>query len=574
MDDFKQARAGDIDVTALISILRASRRSERSSLYEEYDILISFVGPVLLPPYLPRIRAEGLRSSREDILRRVEALSEMYSDLYSDHELTQTEAEELSEVLKSLGARVLSYLSELRRVVHSLAAFQVKNVIFYTDAYEIPWSLSCYGSGTNFKFLSSEYPCGTLLVDDDEDALSRLKDHNVRHRQLLGPESRTKRVCIVCGDLGGSEEHAGLAFDYARRLTEFFRSDQACDFEVDYFGPKDWRAHAGSPKELIGWLNVVFENAEIVHYIGHVKKGSLFFDEGTQIDPERLKQSLDYLEGRPLVVLQACESASFAGSEEGGSHLCKIFLERGASGCLAPVLPINIPTQLDRFGDTLIALFYKNIINKEPYGRALANAQNEYEKKWGGDSQGFFFQLFGDPRAVWSPPPGAPTHLAMARAIAAQQVKGASELVMRVSCEGLGVADTEIASELIEIFHSMPEVRTCRQIPVNRELGLVETAAGMGPYVVFALTGLWTLGGEDFVKSFLSEIGRILAGKLPRKQRGQEGGAGEAEKDSTTAEGVVVGTAGGHGPTGTIKIVTKLGTVSISIGEGGVLQVV
>jgi hypothetical protein len=443
---------------------------------------------------------------------------------------------------------VLNHLSELKKVVLILGELSVKNVILLTDDYEIPWSLACFRSGADFRFLSSEYPCGTLLVDDTDFALSRLRNHhNLNRSQLLDVSGRKKGVCIVCGDLGGGERHSSLAFDYAQSLAEFFRADRTCDFEVECLGPNDWRQHARGTRELIGWLNEAFQHAKIIHYVGHVKDGFLWFDDRTKISAQALTVSLTPLDSRPLVVLQACESASFAADEDAGSHLCKVFLEKGASGCLAPVLPISIPTRLERFSETLIALFYRNIIENIPYGRSLANAQNEHQKRWDGDPQGFFFQLFGDPRAVWRPSAGAPSHLAlMVRAIEAGRIPENSEMQMRVYCEGIDLPEAQIAAELASVLNNSPQIASYQQLPGTRALGLAETIVEAGPHMIFALNALWDIGGKEALKTFLTGVAGGFATKLleiiPRgkgpKKDGQVGKTTERPKKPKGASGV------------------------------------
>jgi hypothetical protein len=555
------------DRTALISILRESRRAGPDLDADDYSILISFVGSVLLPPYLPRIHAQGHGFDRKGILDKIQELGRLYSASYADHEISQDEALALSLQLKGLGYRVFHHLSEFKKVVLSLADFRVKNVIILTDDYEIPWSLSCFGSGTEFRFLSSEFPCGTLLVDDADEALSRLRKHNASHRQVADVPSRTKRVRIVCGDLGGGERDSGLAFQYAERLATFFSDTPTCDFDVKCFGPREWRGLSGRPKELVVWLSSELEKADIVHYIGHVKDGFLWFDDRTMISSKLLSDSLDPLDGRPLVVLQACEAANVSAGKDAGSHLCKVFLEKGASGCIAPVLPISIPTRLERFDETLIALFYRNIIENIPYGRSLANAQSEHQKKWAGDPQGFFFQLFGDPRAVWRPSIGLPSHLALIARAVAESAPVSSRLIMRVSCEGAGLSETTLATELLAVLRTTPQIESYQEVARARQLGVSEIVREMAPYMVIMLSTLSEAGGKDAIKVFVTEIAKLLAQRLLHagSERQERGGGrdGKGKRSSRVAR-----STRHMAPLGTIKIDVGKLTVIIRLIDG------
>jgi hypothetical protein len=574
MSESMRATAESADRTALISILRDTRHveTEGTAAILPYTIMISFVGPVLLPPYLPRIQDTMLGSYRQDILDLIRNLAERFWKAHGDHVITPEGARALTERLKDLGSRICHSMHELRKVLVSLAELRVRNVIFLTDDYEIPWALLCVPMGFDHKFLVSEYPCGTLLIDDSDLSLSRLKQHNVGHRRHL--PSRPTRVCIVCGDLGGRACQANGAFAYAGCLANFFQGDRTCAFEVKCFGPDDWRPHAHSTRELMGWLNDQVEEAEIVHYIGHVKDGVLWFDERTQIHPEQLADYLIPLDYRPLVVLQACEGAHFTVSNEGGSHLCKVFLEKGASGCVAPVLPVSIPHCLERFDETLMALFYRNIIENDPYGRALAKAQREHQRLWDGDPQGFFFQLFGDPRVVWQPPLGVPKHLqSLIHVMEKGRVPGRPEMLMRVSFQGPELSEAQLGDYVSSVLRTSPVVGSFRQVEAAYQLGFSEVAREAEPYIVVLLTALAGAGGEDAVKAFLTTIGKRLAemvmARLPGAKPALEPAVKKSPKKRTGAR-----LPGGPLSPGSGKIRIELDKMKVEVGmKDGELEV-
>lgn len=461
--------------TAVLSILREPETVNRIDRkgHTQYTILLSFVGSVLLPPYLPRMNDSATAAARREIEKRLSYLVETYKTSYFDHELNKDEADKIIDDMEEVGDLIFKYLRGFKRAMEIIIDknIDVKNLIIHTDEPSIPWSLAFCGpeiwkpEEPLSDFICNRFSCGTILVDMREEAFRWLRDYTMPGAQPDEERLRDRNICLIAASLedDSSESGSDLGEAYVARLNEFFTHSPLSHMSVKLITPKDWEYTKGKPGRMIDFLNEELQKAQIIHFTGHVENGKMRFDKNTYISPNDLK-GLKPLSSKPLVVLHGCSSGRLFDVNKDEAQLSQVFLDRGASGCLATILPVNIPRRIGKGAETLVELFYQNVLQLKPYGHALRDARNEFKRRSPSenDPQALFYQLFGDPRAkLVADKLTTPDliEIALESDELAMMVPSREEK-LTITLEGVSLED----KELKELLAEMKEVKDIREI--------------------------------------------------------------------------------------------------------------
>lgn len=532
----------DSGVTAVLSILKdpyssypdaqfprdSPRVRSRSERYH-YSILLWFMGQrVLMPPYLPRIGAFVQAAERADIVDRLERLSNHYQKFYSDHVLSRRESHHILDEVHIVARSIAKYPNQLDGCLRYLGEcdLNVTNLIIHTDEHSIPWHLAYSEYRPDWEFLCERYPCGTILVDDC-DSVQRFLNQSKRSQQPDVTQKSKKEICLVAGELGQkTADGRDLGVAYVDRLKGFL---ERFGMPVKCIYPEDWK-HCDS-RQAVRKLDELFQHAQIVHFTCHVVRD----DSGpVGSSPERLKLTddlrigpadLNYLSelpSKPLVVLHGCSSAGPAGAGSEGAQLCKAFLFKKAGGCLATVLPVNIPTDISDGAETLLEYFYETVIGLEPYGIALHGARRKFRQRSHAgedDPQALFYQLFGDPRETLFAPRIVKTY--------ADHIMDAESeepipqpLTVRISTEGLDGAElNKNKAQLVTALEKMEGVLKATFQPPAMALGFDSSTPSLVlELLVVSMSVLRQKQIGELVKKTLNlnKSPQIAPSKLPR----------------------------------------------------------
>jgi hypothetical protein len=359
--------------------------------------------------------ASGLKIIKEEIANDLKDLIRTYEKSFkTDHNISDSEANAILNKLKITGSKVTNYLttnglSIFAQALKILDELQVKNIIIHTDEYAIPWTWAYYHQPSlmDFGFLCKSYPCGMILLDEKDETFSRLKEYQDYASQAKGRLAHRQDVCLIAGTLGMKmpDSERDLSGDYVQKLVNLLGSPRALQMRVRHFGPEQWKKDSGQVTIIIGALNALFANAQVIHFAGHVVEGGkIRFDENTVISTEDLKRYARF-DSSPLVVIHGFSCERLLDIREEEAKLSQAFLDLGASGCLIGLIPGNLNLSIMETSG-MIELFYKHVMNLKPYGQALREACREYQTNAAtqNDPQWLFFRLFGDPRAKLKAP--------------------------------------------------------------------------------------------------------------------------------------------------------------------------
>ena len=397
-------------LTAVISILKNEQRGSRK--VDSYSIAISFLGPTLLPPFLPRISCEGSSDTRKEIASMLAHVAKCYgSHMLLDEQTDGTEGgEELLESMRRVGSLIGGYLVELRMVLRKLPELGVRHVIFHTDEYEIPWPLALIQvpGFPELRFCCELFTCGTVLLDREEMAFERLTHYMTSSRQPSVSLRSKGDICLFGASFGVTDPDSGadLGDLYLEHLQSYLaREGGKLGLDVRSYGASDWRELSHTHHSPVFFLREKVKRAQVIHITAHVdEKAVLHFSEDIRVSPRELEVDLAELVSRPLVVLHGCSTGHVHAIRQNVAQLSRIFLEKGASGCVACLLPVSISLAVSAgvprpWG--FVELMYKNIFDIKPYGQALLDARTEFKRAVGSerDPQWLFFHLYGDPRA-------------------------------------------------------------------------------------------------------------------------------------------------------------------------------
>ena len=399
----------DLDVTAVISILKDEQNNQKDS--DSYIIQVLFVGSTLLPPFLPQIRRNAKKTDKEYIARKLGQAAGQYEKYMHAEKVGESGSEmKMFDELKKVGSTVVNLMKVVRKILRKLTDLRVRHVIFHTDEYEFPWPLAYYPllGAKGWRFCCEFFSCGTVFVDKKSDAFDRFTNYLTSGVQPSANLKQKGNICLFGGSLGVIEQttNSDIGELYIKRLETFLRSEgEKLGLGISCYSAQDWVEYGGRHKALILFLNEKVKRAQIIHITAHVDhKAVMHFSEDTFVTPDDLIEELDELTSRPLVVLHGCSTGQVHEIKQEVAQLSQIFLEKGASGCLACLLPVCIPVsklaEKER-PSTFIELFYRNVLDVKPYGEALLEAREEFKSttEGGRDPQWLFFQLYGDPRA-------------------------------------------------------------------------------------------------------------------------------------------------------------------------------
>jgi hypothetical protein len=412
------------ETTAIISILTENHQDLKLRFSQKkimYSIHLSFVGATILPPFLPCIKDTAMKRDRDSILNTLEEISDKYIDSYSDMKLTLEEGQEIKNTVVAMGKEIAHYLPHFTQILENVTKMNVSNIIIHTDDFAIPWTWAYYYLSLDLMqylpdppdtedepmdFLCNRYPCGTLIVDTQEDSFHRLKkfrDNVLGRATDKGLLKESEKVSLFQGKLPKSrictEQLKGEYMDYLKGiLRKRFKKNNIHLIDSD-----DWCFFSGKTDQFAHYLAGNIIDSKIVHYLGHVESGALEFDENTSVHPQDIASSLTAFSKYPLVVLHGCSSGKIVDLENKDRQLPTVFLEKGASGCVVALLPVGIPICQESGVKTMIDIFYRKVVSEmKPYGQALYEARHEFQnqKKTKHDPQWLFFHLYGDPRAM------------------------------------------------------------------------------------------------------------------------------------------------------------------------------
>src|SRR5262249_9740917 len=104
------------EIATFLSILREPRDDNLPASSDSFSILPYFVGHLLYPPHLPRFTERVSRTSKKELLSKLDELTKLYESSYSDRSLTYEEAADVSDKLESVGNLVAKYIQGFKRV--------------------------------------------------------------------------------------------------------------------------------------------------------------------------------------------------------------------------------------------------------------------------------------------------------------------------------------------------------------------------------------------------------------------------------------------------------------------------
>jgi hypothetical protein len=393
-----------IEKSAIMSIMKDEPFIDKNKVH--YTVQLTFLGSIILPPYLPRKDVKQNRKVRQAIIEALRELEITYTDAMTDLELAPGECKAIHEQIVSIGWDIRSLFGEdfFEDVSELLHSMDIRHVIFHSDDFVIPWPWIYYTYGADADFLINRFSCGMLKVDTDKSAMNRLAEYDVIFPSRL---KKTKmHVRFFGGELvRGRKGTVALSRDYVHHFKKIFDArDEIGDAQIKYYTADDWRHHVGKPDQFVSeFLGPKVSDAKVIHFSGFIRDGNLIFGEGLSISPELLARRLpSSLEHNPLVVLHGCSASLFKLEQEERKQLSTLFLERGASGCLIALLPAEAPILLDDSPHSMMDRFYQEVIkNNTPYGHALLSARHDFQnhEETAGNPQWLFFHYYGDPRA-------------------------------------------------------------------------------------------------------------------------------------------------------------------------------
>ena len=403
-NDVKKKKPGNS--TAIISILTRDHIQHEAFKKSpvQYNISLSFGGNTLLPPFLPRMRSEGMLEVRRSIISEMEKLRELTPNLNNPEGPGESGAIILRKI-EEIGRRVANFLPEFKEVLKALPDLEVSNVIIYTNDFAIPWLWSFYQENPRQSkqedFLMNRYPCGLLIVDADESgAMNRINRFRSSYEEqrktdaLLLKELDVSFFVGSLGEVNSIYQKNALFLDYNQIFRKRFEED------VHLIADLSPKGSLVQNKRLLKSFGSHIDCAKIIHYTGAMSHQQITFDESYALT----KEDIDHLSNfdyQPLLVMHGCITESYTDLEKIDRPLPTVFLEKGASGCLMATLPTTEPlARVHDSPNSLLRLFYSHLMEMKPYGQALFDAIRDFRAKpenkdnptW------LFYKFYGDPR--------------------------------------------------------------------------------------------------------------------------------------------------------------------------------
>ena len=287
------------EVTAVLTILRDQHneispkvvrgaRAAEAPRVDQFTILVSLIGKVRMPPYLPKIRGRAEHSSYGEIQNRLCELASLYEEC-AEIGLSNSDAAKILDKLQNVGINIATYPHELRDCLRRLSDLSIKHLIIHTDEYSVPWTLANYIVRMESEFLCDLYSCGTVLVEDRDEPLTRFLRYNTPDvhqpdREGLGG----RQICLIAGEVGQKTKDGtdDVGWAYVQKLKTFLESrGSGNQMTVRCIEPSHWQSMAGKPRVVVGMLNDIFKQAQIVHFTGHVIDGRMQLAKDVLVGP-------------------------------------------------------------------------------------------------------------------------------------------------------------------------------------------------------------------------------------------------------------------------------------------------
>jgi len=232
-------------------------------------------------------------------------------------------------------------------------------ILLVTDDHEIPWELIF-----DDKFWSLKYPFGRIYGEPYRRFERPLSALDIIK---LDSDKRRKAVLISpCKDLPG-------AYEEIKNLEELFK-------QINEIGEiKSLVNEEAKESNVIGIF--ASNDYDIIHYAGHGK--SVLYNQDNKyiesisaaielfdnsLDDIRIKQLK--LKNKPLIFLNACETADgiFVGDKT--ENLATSFIHAGASAVIGTLWKVS-----DNIASKFATEFYKSIVKEKPFGISLMEAK-------------------------------------------------------------------------------------------------------------------------------------------------------------------------------------------------------
>lgn len=356
LDEIWQERRGSgMGVLEILKHYRSSKSGSREP--DHYDI--SFRTTVNEPI--------GLSQS-------IEITSETNSGINEDLRLGSTKDE-----LMQLG---LGLHAQIPSVIQEMIKNHTEPLIIDVNDTTIPWELMHDGK----EFLALRIPLGKKIRTVEVPRINTVLPSEVRILLVGVPNSAKSKLPPL-----------KYVEDEINSLHEFFRSQPDVTFDPanDILFGEDATVYKVQKKLSSG-------KYKIIHFAGHSvsesrnDSGGILLYDGI-LKRETIKNSL---RGKPLVVLNACNSAQGKGINTENSYrgiymsgLAYDFIIGGALACIASIWELR-----DRSASTFVTGFYNELMNKAVIGEALRRAKNmEYNSSNQDKRVWASFILFGNP---------------------------------------------------------------------------------------------------------------------------------------------------------------------------------
>jgi hypothetical protein len=265
---------------------------------------------------------------------------------------------------------------------------QACSLTLTTNDLELPWELMLTGdSAKGDKFLCLERPVARLPMG-----------YVVPRLEFPEPVPRTKKYFLFI--YSDPEQNLPGAKREIERIRSALEQQWKGDVEIESISGDDATGDR---------LNEVLRanRFDVIHYAGHAAfqtdKPDLSALMLTKREPFFAQKIRRLLKGRPLVFLNACESAATANPQnpqqapevryelQEAEGLAAAFIYGGALGCLGAIWPV-----FDTAAADFAVAFYNKVLEGEMIGEAVRHARLQVQQSHAGITWASF-TLYGDP---------------------------------------------------------------------------------------------------------------------------------------------------------------------------------
>jgi hypothetical protein len=316
------------------------------------------------------------RSDRLDMRKAIDDLTTVINLLFGAQatlrgRMPEVPDSEAVESLSELGD--LMYRLFLPTTIQQHLSTSRDPLLIASNDLELPWELMCAEN----EFVCLRCPVGRMPM---------MREFPRRNEYTRGEKLRFLFIANPTGDLPATEKEVNWI---AHKL-----SGTAADVDIwvgeEATGLKLHRALASGNYDIIHFSGHAYFNAENPDESGLLLAGQNVF----------IAQTIQRtLRGRPLILLNACESGremmregevSYTASETEG--LASSFIRGGALGIVGTLWPI-----FDEGAAQFAAAFYDRLLSGQTLGEALRQARQELKETRPHDVTWASFVLYGDP---------------------------------------------------------------------------------------------------------------------------------------------------------------------------------